>query len=278
LLDPTFDYPVLAEILGKSREPNPGLANVGQLELYQPPSLDDEIDFSTENLIRVNLDVPFSSPVLKEEVDVAYLDLSFTSRLVVGAGVRREKPSVFYPLGRPQPTATTPRAVPEWRYYSTLNTRFSHYLDVDELKSAISAYRSLEASGATGRHSASRTLNGICLGAMNNIQIRLNPGSTIEVYDEHEFFGSVAPLKEDGKIGEVWWLDFDTATGRLVQAHMQQTSSRIMVPIPFDDLDYDDARKCFVLRILPKQWKGPILPHKPGIRPFREGRRDYRPN
>ena len=83
------------------------------------------------------------------------------------------------------------------------------------------------------------------------IQVRLNPGHAIGVYD----YGTLSDerlARRDAKSGEVWWLDFVADTGRIVAAHMMQGDSNRFIQIPFDDLDYDASRKCFMIRKMPE--------------------------
>ena len=79
------------------------------------------------------------------------------------------------------------------------------------------------------------------------IQVRLNPGHAIGVYD----YGALNDERLAGapaKSGEVWWLDFIAGTGQIVFAHMKQGDSKLLIQLPFDDLDYDPERKCFMIR------------------------------
>jgi hypothetical protein len=83
------------------------------------------------------------------------------------------------------------------------------------------------------------------------VQARLNPGHTIDVYS-HDSLADTQYSIGETKSGEVWWIDFSRSTGALITAHVKQAGSNLLIPIPFDDLDYDPGRKCFVIRVIPR--------------------------
>lgn len=96
------------------------------------------------------------------------------------------------------------------------------------------------------------------------IQIRLNPGHEIDVF-EGVMIDDKLMRGGDAKTGEVWWLDVALDTGLLTVAHIQQGDRRLVIPVPFDDLQYDPERQGFVLLKNPTAFKIPDIASPEGM-------------
>jgi hypothetical protein len=257
-----------------------GYRREGLLPSYYPqfPVLSSvELADAMREIVRVHMDYSHSSPIPVRESGppgqsgeipsrlVEYFDFNFGLRRVLGVTLTVARSDPFS-IGNMGPRDSV------WAQYSDLRAVHGSFLRTDSY-AAEKYYRHLMDVASVGKLGAR---DGICLWPRDSqvIQIRLNPGHAIGVLD----YGTLNESRlanHDIRAGEVWWLDFVVETGQLISAHMRQSDSGALLQVPFDDLDYDSGRKCFVLRKLPSASQTPMIAaammrgiHSDPYRPF----------
>jgi hypothetical protein len=226
----------------------------GYRGLFDEPHSSADPKKIAEEIVRINADTSASGPMFVDGGIEIYSPpeglLPTVKSMDFHFGLRRVMGAVLMPPG------DDPQKKSYWREFVGL------VLAGDERRRHTSAVERLTLNSDAGQmmHSLPRLpfnfgeligqpmlLEGLYLPQFHNsrIQVRFNPGHTISVYDRAMLDDKLA--RADAKSGEVWWLDLDMNSGRILFAHVRQNSGDTMLQIPFDDLRYDFERRAFFL-------------------------------
>lgn len=98
-----------------------------------------------------------------------------------------------------------------------------------------------------GPHTARR--NGACIWPNPaTLQVRVSTPIPLMAPASEEDYGISMRYEREQRIGDIWALDMQGAVGRIISAHAQQAESGSQLSIPFEQMEYDVERACFIHR------------------------------